>query len=149
MRDHQLVGKKISQRVAVIRVEIVVTLVIIWTETVEALRLDIIVSIKKVTQDNQISSREADIQLVQLETEMHHLQEIGGTVEMLENAGRSQMNDPEIAKTRDQKETILSVSTRERETVEEEKVQGEMNILEDERGEVLFGDSNKGENKKN
>jgi len=102
-----------------------------------------------VTQDNQISSREADIQLVQLETEMHHLQEIGGTVEMLENAGRSQMNDPEIAKTRDQKETILSVSTRERETVEEEKVQGEMNILEDERGEVLFGDSNKGENKKN
>jgi len=92
MLDHQLVGKKISHRVAVIQVETAVSLVIISEETAEALHQDIIiilaVIVKKVIRDNQISSREADIQLVLLEVGIPHLQEIGGTVEMLEIAGK-------------------------------------------------------------
>jgi len=59
MLDHQLVGKKISHRVAAIQVETAVSLVIISAETAEALHQDIIiilaVIVKKVIRDNQIS----------------------------------------------------------------------------------------------
>lgn len=84
MRD-QLVGK-ISLKVVVIQVENAVNLEI-STETAEVLHQDIIIRaiLRKVIQDNKISSREVDIKLVLFERVLH-LQEIEETMEIIENA---------------------------------------------------------------